>query len=289
MRCPDARRDMFAFLDGAVSVERNLEVLAHLNMCPPCGRRFEAERRFEECLCETLRAEPFPSGLSACLEAALDRAEADLAAGRSVEDAVADETPHVAPAGSARTGALRLLRGSGARRFGLSAAAAVVLVVGAAWATCTGPFQCHYIQAAVQVPERLESGQSSLCLVTNDCGALAAALCGRGASDAPIPDLAAAGFMLVGGAASVPAPAVDGAGLAVCYQSPSSRMTLVRFPTDGVLPESWNRIDRDGRAWYEASCRGRRVLGWVEGGYFHALVTSCPSADLASVASKVRM
>jgi hypothetical protein len=274
MRCPDARRDMFAFLDGAVTVERNLEILSHLNMCPPCGKRFEAERRFEECLCEMLRAEAVPAGLASCLQATLDRADADMAAGR------------------ARTGALRLLRGGGAGallwRLAAAAAAAAFVASGAMWISCAGPFQCHYVRAAVEVPERLDSGDAAFCLVTNDAGRLSAAFCGRGASGVEVPDLSAHGFMLVGGAASVPAPAVDGAGMAICYQSPTARVALVRFTTDGVAPESWNRVERDGRGWYEATHRGRRVLGWVEGDRFWALVTACPCADLPAIARRIR-
>ena len=41
MNCIDYLRDMYAFLDGEVSVDRNLEILQHLNLCAGCARRSE--------------------------------------------------------------------------------------------------------------------------------------------------------------------------------------------------------------------------------------------------------
>ena len=56
MNCNDARKYFYAFLDDELDVEKNIEVLAHLDMCCECGQRIEKERllqnRVRETVCE---------------------------------------------------------------------------------------------------------------------------------------------------------------------------------------------------------------------------------------------
>ena len=56
MNCNDVRKYFYAFLDDELDVEKNIEVLAHLDMCCECGRRMEKERllqkRIRETVCE---------------------------------------------------------------------------------------------------------------------------------------------------------------------------------------------------------------------------------------------
>ncbi len=56
MNCNDVRKYFYAFLDDELAVERNIEVLAHLDMCCECGQRMERERllqrRVKETVCE---------------------------------------------------------------------------------------------------------------------------------------------------------------------------------------------------------------------------------------------
>ncbi len=56
MNCNDVRKYFYAFLDDELDVEKNIEVLAHLDMCCECGRRMEKERllqkRVRETVCE---------------------------------------------------------------------------------------------------------------------------------------------------------------------------------------------------------------------------------------------
>ncbi len=56
MNCNDVRKYFYAFLDDELDVERNIEVLAHLDMCCECGQRMEKERllqrRVKETVCE---------------------------------------------------------------------------------------------------------------------------------------------------------------------------------------------------------------------------------------------
>ncbi len=55
MNCNDVRKYFYAFLDDELDVEKNIEVLAHLDMCCECGSRMEKERllqnRVKEAVC----------------------------------------------------------------------------------------------------------------------------------------------------------------------------------------------------------------------------------------------
>ena len=44
MNCNDVRKYFYAFLDDELDVEKNIEILAHVDMCCECGRRMEKER-----------------------------------------------------------------------------------------------------------------------------------------------------------------------------------------------------------------------------------------------------
>ncbi len=50
MKCQDARKHLYPFLDDELDVPTNLDVLAHLNVCLTCAVEFEAERGFGESL-----------------------------------------------------------------------------------------------------------------------------------------------------------------------------------------------------------------------------------------------
>ncbi len=56
MNCNDVRKYFYAFLDDELDVEKNIEVLVHLDMCCECGQRMEKERllqnRVRETVCE---------------------------------------------------------------------------------------------------------------------------------------------------------------------------------------------------------------------------------------------
>lgn len=54
MNCTDARKYFYAFLDSELEVERNIEVLAHVNMCHACGLKIEKERLLQERVKETV-------------------------------------------------------------------------------------------------------------------------------------------------------------------------------------------------------------------------------------------
>lgn len=43
MRCPEVRDLIHPFLDGELEVEKNVQVLKHLELCPPCRARSEEE------------------------------------------------------------------------------------------------------------------------------------------------------------------------------------------------------------------------------------------------------
>lgn len=61
MRCPEVRDLLHAFLDGELEVDRNVVILKHLELCPPCRERSEVEQRLREVVvracCEPVSAE----------------------------------------------------------------------------------------------------------------------------------------------------------------------------------------------------------------------------------------
>lgn len=54
MNCTDVRKYFYAFLDGELDVEKNIEVLAHLNMCHACSLKLEKERLLQKRVKETV-------------------------------------------------------------------------------------------------------------------------------------------------------------------------------------------------------------------------------------------
>lgn len=54
MNCNDTRKYFYAFLDGELDVEKNVEVLAHLDMCYECGLKIERERLIQKRVKETV-------------------------------------------------------------------------------------------------------------------------------------------------------------------------------------------------------------------------------------------
>ncbi len=255
MKCADAGRDMFAFLDGAVTVETNLEVLQHLNVCAACARRFEAEKRVEAGVGRALRDEPTPAGFRGRLDAALDRADAETAAG--------------APA--ARPG-LRLLRG-GRLGWMVAAAAVLVLAVLAADYACVGPFQCPVILAATEAAEATESQPSPP----------------RASVITPV-DLSEAGLRCENGVCTVDAPSLEMQGQGAAYACPDgSTVCLVSLDLGDHDPKPGNRVvDDAGRSWYEASVGDRRVRAWKDGPLFRALVTRSGTVDLVALSRLAR-
>jgi len=47
MKCFDARQKLYPFLDNALNVQENLDILSHLNICAACSDHFEREKQFE--------------------------------------------------------------------------------------------------------------------------------------------------------------------------------------------------------------------------------------------------
>ncbi|MGR3318820.1 MAG: zf-HC2 domain-containing protein [Candidatus Anammoxibacter sp.] len=54
MNCNNIRKYFYAFIDGELDVERNIEILAHLDMCYECSRKIEAERILQKRVKETV-------------------------------------------------------------------------------------------------------------------------------------------------------------------------------------------------------------------------------------------
>jgi hypothetical protein len=54
MNCNDIRKYFYAFLDDELDVEKNIEVLAHLDMCCECSQRMEKDRQLQTRVRETV-------------------------------------------------------------------------------------------------------------------------------------------------------------------------------------------------------------------------------------------
>lgn len=65
MRCHEVRKYLYAFADGELEIKDNLEVLAHLNMCPACAERLDVEQQLKQCLAGLFAAERAPEALTA--------------------------------------------------------------------------------------------------------------------------------------------------------------------------------------------------------------------------------
>jgi mycothiol system anti-sigma-R factor len=65
MNCQEARKVVHLFVDGALDPRENVDVLAHLNMCPACSERFGEAKKFEDFLKDKLKPEPAPAELRA--------------------------------------------------------------------------------------------------------------------------------------------------------------------------------------------------------------------------------
>lgn len=71
MNCPEVRKLVHLFVDGELDPRANVDVLAHLNMCPPCNERFSDAKKFEDFLKEKLRPRSAPTSVRARIESEL--------------------------------------------------------------------------------------------------------------------------------------------------------------------------------------------------------------------------
>lgn len=63
MNCSSARRFLYAFADGELSVKDNCEVLDHLKMCRDCARIVADQQALRGALRRAMTSEPVPAGL----------------------------------------------------------------------------------------------------------------------------------------------------------------------------------------------------------------------------------
>ncbi|KAF0243417.1 MAG: hypothetical protein FD180_3401 [Planctomycetota bacterium] len=71
MNCPEIRKLVHLFTDGELDPRANVDVLAHLNMCPPCNERFSDAKKFEDFLREKLRPQPAPPAVRVRIDSQL--------------------------------------------------------------------------------------------------------------------------------------------------------------------------------------------------------------------------
>jgi len=79
MSCRELNDLLYPFVDGELSVEQNVNLLKHVELCPPCAARVARERELRGLVARASQ-EPVGPQLQALLGAALDRAEAEAEA-----------------------------------------------------------------------------------------------------------------------------------------------------------------------------------------------------------------
>ncbi|MBI1884426.1 MAG: zf-HC2 domain-containing protein [Chlamydiae bacterium] len=63
MKCPEAKLQLYLFLDNELGVQENLEILTHLDLCPSCSEFFEGEKQLQEFFKEKLKKSSVPEVL----------------------------------------------------------------------------------------------------------------------------------------------------------------------------------------------------------------------------------
>jgi hypothetical protein len=63
MNCNDVRKYFYAFIDNELDVEKNIEILAHLDMCYECSQKIERERFIHKRVKETVCTVKVPAYL----------------------------------------------------------------------------------------------------------------------------------------------------------------------------------------------------------------------------------
>lgn len=71
MKCSDLKKYFYPFIDNELSVEQNLEVMEHLNMCARCAGQVEQEREFAAKVRSGACSEQVSESLKASLKAAV--------------------------------------------------------------------------------------------------------------------------------------------------------------------------------------------------------------------------
>lgn len=265
MRCPEVRDLLHAFLDGELEVEKNVAMLKHLELCPPCRARSEGEQQLHGMIvracCEPVSAERARSLIAAacCRDDAVD-----------ARDEVVVAAPAAAPVAPRRWG----------RRLAAVAAGLLLAVGAGAW--------------ALHLPCRLgDCGPRGLLAVAREATLVEPPM--------PIDDLYARvgerftaptrpGLTLVGGNALT----VDGAAVPLLRyrcNCDGREVVVARVPSRHVHDWDMQRLT-DGRRYVVVEQpNGSKLVGWVadDGGLW--CVIGCPATPrerLYVVASAMR-
>ncbi len=264
MRCSEVRDLLHAFLDGELEVDRNVAMLKHLELCPPCRARSEGEQQLHGMVVRAC-CEPVPT----------DRARALIAAACCRDEPV-DARPE--PAAGAVVEAAAPPRW---RRRALAAAAGLALAAGVgAW--------------AVHLPCRLgDCGPRGLLAVAREATVVEPPM--------PLDELyarvgerftppARAGLTLVGGNALT----VEGRAVPLLRyrcNCDGKEVVVARVPSAHVHDWDMQRLT-DGRRYVVIEqANGSKLVGWVadDGGLW--CVIGCPATPrerLYVLASAIR-
>lgn len=80
MNCSNIKKYFYAFLDGELDVEKNIEILAHLDMCYECSQKMEVEKMFNDRIRVTVCKVKAPVYLRGAILKGAERSPAGLLA-----------------------------------------------------------------------------------------------------------------------------------------------------------------------------------------------------------------
>lgn len=226
MRCPEVRDLLHPFLDGELDVDRNVSMLKHLEMCPPCRSRSEQEQTLRGAVVKAC-CEPLPA----------DRCRAMLDA------ACCPQSDGVAPPARRRF--------ASARRFAIAATVLVAAGAGAAylhvpcrWSDCRTRKVLALARetALMEKPRRLE-----------DLGK-----CGEGVC----PPKLGEGYLTFAGGNVVRVNASEVPLLR--YRCPEGKeVDLIRVPNAHVHDWDFQVLD-DGQRYVVVNDGSMALIGWVD-------------------------
>ena len=301
MDCRRTRIYIGAFADGELDVQRNLEVLEHLNMCPECAARVDNVHKMKSALARASSNTRAPGALRVRINAALEAEEALLR-------------------GSADARAASVVQATGKRAAGVADAAATArrAVTARFWARAWAPLSMAAALAIVAVGYQLrfvpEPVEGTITVITgravsdvrkqhDDCitrhgmahhdaslsralPVIAQRLGERLDLEVIVPDLSVLGFVLVGADRC----GIQGrAGAHVLYRATDGGAWISVFTVGEIEGLAKHGLDRDSlRDYFVSGDDALPVVSWRSGDATYVVCGDLPEAQLRSIVSSIQ-
>ncbi len=288
MKCRQVRKYVGAFADDELDVERNLEVLEHLNMCPDCAQRAVDIPTLKRALRRIWPDGPVPQPLLHRVRAALP------AEGDSEPIESAPRSPKAKPEPMHRLKA-------GLRRFRLTvplamaASLALAVTVGRLWPSPNpqpGTATLVTARAASDIRKQHQHCVTHRCLrhhdqsLSRELPVIARRLSERLGLAVMVPDLAAQGFELVGADRC----GIQGRpGAHVLYQTPSDGVMLSAFTTGRMAELRPDGLTNIGdRRYFVGTKDDLAVVAWHAQAETYVLCGPIRNSRLLAIAGQIR-